>query len=210
MIALASMPCTTFCIVCLYLPAFCRVCVFVLWTSCLLTNKQIKSKKINANYLTKHPRPQILPLRPTCDLRVACLRPLSWKQQRTQRLYRKRSNYPHRSFSNNDQINALDNDNYHAKRNFGESSVVDKSSCFPLIHSTTAGTMDGCDVVLNRISLSRLGCVISVKNRSCGRTRCCNPVSTVPNSRRCSTCRDAVANHVAIDGILRTSLALLC
>jgi len=38
----ASMPCscTTFCIVCFYQPAFCRVCVFILWTSCLLkTNK---------------------------------------------------------------------------------------------------------------------------------------------------------------------------
>ena len=32
----ASMSCTTFCIVCFYQPAFCRVCVFILWTSCLL------------------------------------------------------------------------------------------------------------------------------------------------------------------------------
>jgi len=38
------MPCTTFCFVCLYQPAFCRVCVFVLWTSCLLTNKHINKK----------------------------------------------------------------------------------------------------------------------------------------------------------------------
>jgi len=41
-IPLASMPCTTFCFVCLYQPAFCRVCVLVLWTPCLLTNKQKK------------------------------------------------------------------------------------------------------------------------------------------------------------------------
>jgi len=33
-----SMPCTTFCFVCFYRPAFCRVCVFMLWTSCLLIN----------------------------------------------------------------------------------------------------------------------------------------------------------------------------
>jgi len=33
------MSCTTFCFVCFYQPAFCRVCVFILWTSCLLTNK---------------------------------------------------------------------------------------------------------------------------------------------------------------------------
>ena len=38
-IPLASMPCITFCIVCFYQPAFCRVCVFILWTSCLLINK---------------------------------------------------------------------------------------------------------------------------------------------------------------------------
>jgi len=42
MISPASMSCTTFCIVCFYQPAFCRVCVFILWTSCLLTNKKIK------------------------------------------------------------------------------------------------------------------------------------------------------------------------
>jgi len=35
----ASMSCTTFCFVCFYQLAFCRVCVFILWTSCLLTNK---------------------------------------------------------------------------------------------------------------------------------------------------------------------------
>ena len=35
----ASMPCTTFCFVCFHRPAFCRVCVFILWTSCLLINK---------------------------------------------------------------------------------------------------------------------------------------------------------------------------
>ena len=35
----ASMPCTTFYIVCFYQPAFCRVCVFILWASCLLINK---------------------------------------------------------------------------------------------------------------------------------------------------------------------------
>jgi len=35
----ASMPCTMLCIVCCYQPAFCRVCVFILWTSCLLKNK---------------------------------------------------------------------------------------------------------------------------------------------------------------------------
>ena len=29
----------TFCFVCFYQPAFCRVCVFILWTSCLLINK---------------------------------------------------------------------------------------------------------------------------------------------------------------------------
>jgi len=28
-----------YCIVCFYQPAFCRVCVFILWTSCLLINK---------------------------------------------------------------------------------------------------------------------------------------------------------------------------
>ena len=38
------MPCTTFCFVCFYQPAFCRVCVFILWTSCLPTNKWIKIK----------------------------------------------------------------------------------------------------------------------------------------------------------------------
>jgi len=32
----ASMSCTTFCIVCFYQPAFCRVCVSILWTSYLL------------------------------------------------------------------------------------------------------------------------------------------------------------------------------
>ena len=32
MIPLASMPCTTFCFVCFYQTAFCRVCVFILWT----------------------------------------------------------------------------------------------------------------------------------------------------------------------------------
>jgi len=32
----APMPCTTFCFVCFYRPAFCRVCVFILWTSCLV------------------------------------------------------------------------------------------------------------------------------------------------------------------------------
>jgi len=36
MIPPASMPCTTFCFVCFYQPVFCRVCVFILWTSCLL------------------------------------------------------------------------------------------------------------------------------------------------------------------------------
>jgi len=35
----ASMPCTTFCIFWFYQPAFCWVCVFILWTSCLLVNK---------------------------------------------------------------------------------------------------------------------------------------------------------------------------
>jgi len=28
--------CPTFCFVCFYWPAFCRLCVFKLWTSCLL------------------------------------------------------------------------------------------------------------------------------------------------------------------------------
>jgi len=32
----ASVSCTRFCFVCFYEPAFCRVCVFILWTSCLL------------------------------------------------------------------------------------------------------------------------------------------------------------------------------
>ena len=41
MIPPASMSCTTFCF---YQPAFCRVCVFILWTSCLLINKLIKIK----------------------------------------------------------------------------------------------------------------------------------------------------------------------
>ena len=36
------MPCEIFYFVCVYRPAFCRVCVFILWTSCLLTNKWIK------------------------------------------------------------------------------------------------------------------------------------------------------------------------
>jgi len=36
------MRCTTFCFVCFYQPAFCRVCVFILWTSCLLINTWIK------------------------------------------------------------------------------------------------------------------------------------------------------------------------
>jgi len=31
--------CTTFFLVCFYQPAFCRVCVFILWTSCLVINK---------------------------------------------------------------------------------------------------------------------------------------------------------------------------
>jgi len=35
----ASVLCTTFCFVCLYQPALCSVCVFVLWTLCLLTDK---------------------------------------------------------------------------------------------------------------------------------------------------------------------------
>jgi len=38
----APMPCKTFCFVCFYRPASCRVCVFILWTSCLVTNKWIK------------------------------------------------------------------------------------------------------------------------------------------------------------------------
>ena len=38
----APMPCKTFCFVRFYRPALCRACVFILWTSCLLTNKQIK------------------------------------------------------------------------------------------------------------------------------------------------------------------------
>jgi len=36
----ASMPCKVFCFVCFYQLALCRVCVFILWTSCLLSNKQ--------------------------------------------------------------------------------------------------------------------------------------------------------------------------
>jgi len=32
------MPCKTFCFVCFYQPALSRVCVFMLWTSCLPTN----------------------------------------------------------------------------------------------------------------------------------------------------------------------------
>ena len=39
------MPWTTLCFVCFYRPAFCRVCVFILWTSCLLINKYIKKIK---------------------------------------------------------------------------------------------------------------------------------------------------------------------
>jgi len=35
----ASMLCTTFCFVCFYQPAFCRVCVFILWPLRLLINK---------------------------------------------------------------------------------------------------------------------------------------------------------------------------
>jgi len=35
----APMPCKTSCFVCFYRPAFCRVCVFMLWTSCLVKNK---------------------------------------------------------------------------------------------------------------------------------------------------------------------------
>jgi len=35
----ASMPCTTFCFVCVYRPAFCRVCVFILWILCLVINQ---------------------------------------------------------------------------------------------------------------------------------------------------------------------------
>jgi len=34
-----AMPCTTFCFVCFYRPAFCRVCVLILWTSCMFINK---------------------------------------------------------------------------------------------------------------------------------------------------------------------------
>ena len=33
------MPCKTFCFACFYRPAFCRVCVFIVWTSCLVINK---------------------------------------------------------------------------------------------------------------------------------------------------------------------------
>jgi len=32
----ASMPCITFCF---YQPVLCRVCLFILWTSCLFINK---------------------------------------------------------------------------------------------------------------------------------------------------------------------------
>ena len=35
---------TTFCFVCFYRPVVCRVCVFILWASCLLINKYIKLK----------------------------------------------------------------------------------------------------------------------------------------------------------------------
>ena len=38
------------CFVCFYQPALCRVCVFILWTSCLLINKQIKLE-LNYRYI---------------------------------------------------------------------------------------------------------------------------------------------------------------
>ena len=40
----APMPCscTMFCFVCFYRPAFSTVCVFILWTLCLVINKQMK------------------------------------------------------------------------------------------------------------------------------------------------------------------------
>jgi len=38
----APMPCKTFSFVCFYQPALSRVCMFILWTSCLVTNKKIK------------------------------------------------------------------------------------------------------------------------------------------------------------------------
>jgi len=53
------MSCTTFCIVCFYQPAFCRVCVFILWTSCLLINKWIKlndSNRPDSRYLVTRTR----------------------------------------------------------------------------------------------------------------------------------------------------------
>jgi len=40
----APVPCTMFCFVCFYRPAFSTVCVFILWTLCLVINKQIKLK----------------------------------------------------------------------------------------------------------------------------------------------------------------------
>jgi len=37
----APMLCKTFCFVCFYRPAFCRVCVFMLWMDYVSSHKQI-------------------------------------------------------------------------------------------------------------------------------------------------------------------------
>ena len=37
------------CFVCFHQPVLCRVCEFILWTSCLVTNIQIKKLKLNIN-----------------------------------------------------------------------------------------------------------------------------------------------------------------
>jgi len=91
----------------------------------------------NSNYLMKHPRPQILSLRTTCgpgwcvwDL---CTRSNNERSDCTG----SDPIIPNHSFSNNDDLDALDKVKYHAKRNVGESLVVDNSSRFTLIHSTT-------------------------------------------------------------------------